>query len=316
MSRIEAYLDEASKAYYEGKPFLADDVFDHMANMIQYSKVGAKQHTHLAKHWTRLYSLDKYYEGEGTPPLKDVSNKINTPKLDGAAISILYIEGDLAQVLTRGDGIEGTIITDKFLATSLIPKKIEHKGILQVTGEIVAPKEIPNARNYAAGALNLKDIEEFKTKAISFYAYGVSPYITDNYISDMRYLKDLGFETVLANDLHNIYPCDGIVVRLIDNQKFEDQGFTSKFPKGAYAIKERGEAVETELLSVTWSTGKTGKVTPVAHLKPVMIGDALVSKATLNNPGFIEMLDLAIGDIVGVIRSGEIIPTIVYKVDA
>jgi DNA ligase (NAD+) len=91
-------------------------------------------------------------------------------------------------------------------------------------------------------------------------------------------------------------------------------GYTAKHPRGAYAVKERGASVETRLLDVIWQTGKTGKVTPVAILEPVMIGDALVSRATLNNIAFIRALDIKIGDTVGVIRSGEIIPCITHKV--
>jgi DNA ligase (NAD+) len=197
-----------------------------------------------------------------------------------------------------------------------VPLTTHHVGIHQVIGEVVAPKDIPNARNYAAGALNLKDLEEFKMRAISFFAYGVYPGFADTFSIDMMLLEEAGFQTVYANDLHNIYPCDGLVFRVNDNATFNSLGFTSKFPKGAYAKKERQEAVETTILAVEWQVGKSGKVTPVAILDPVMVGDALVSRATLNNKDFIEMLDLSIGDMVGIVRSGEIIPTIVYKVDA
>lgn len=318
MSKLEEYLTKAAEAYYAGQPFIPDDVFDNLADSIGYNKVGAKQHGHLEKHFKRLYSLDKFYEGEGKRPLAEVAanDLLRTPKLDGAAISILYIDGKLARVLTRGDGIEGTVITSKFVNGCIIPMEINHQGILQVTGEIVAPKYIENARNYAAGSLNLKSVEEFSTRALSFFAYGMFPAKTDNFVSDMYYLESLGFESVMQDNLDKVYDCDGIVMRIKDNKYFESFGYTSKFPKGAYAIKERAEAVETQILAVEWNVGKTGKVTPVAILAPVMIGDAKVSRATLNNVSFIQSLDLSIGDTVGVIRSGEIIPTITYKVDA
>jgi len=260
--------------------------------------------------------LDKYYEDEGAAPL-DGYQKTCTPKLDGAAISLLYIDGQLVRALTRGDGITGTDITDKMYARKdLVPLQVERLDIHQVIGEVVAPKDIPNARNYAAGALNLKDLEEFKLRAISFFAYGVYPTVCETFSQSMAELDYAGFQTVYANDLHNIYPCDGLVFRIDNNAEFESLGFTSKFPKGAYAKKERQEAVETTILAVEWQVGKSGKVTPVAILEPVMVGDALVSRATLNNKDFIEMLGLSIGDTVGIVRSGEIIPTIIYKVDA
>ena len=317
MNKIEQYLNIASRAYYAGTPMISDEVFDRLADSIGYNKVGAKQHESVFKHYHRMYSLDKYYEDEGVAPLQEYKVTC-TPKLDGAAISLLYIDGQLVRALTRGDGIEGQDITDKMYARKdLVPLWVERLDIHQVIGEVVAPKNVPNARNYAAGALNLKDLEEFKLRAISFFAYGVFPTVHDTFSKDMSLLeRNMGFQTVYANDIHNIYPCDGLVFRVDNNSEFVSLGYTSKHPKGAYAKKERGEAVETTILSVEWQVGKSGKVTPVAMLEPVMIGDALVSKATLNNPGFIEMLDLQIGDRVGVIRAGEIIPCITHKVDA
>lgn len=317
MNKTIQFLDEASKAYYDGSPIISDEQFDRLAENSGYTSVGAKQHENLHKHYHRMYSLQKYYEDEGATPLQEYKNKTCTPKLDGAAISLLYAGGQLIRALTRGDGVEGTDITDKMYARKdLVPLKVDREGIFQVIGEIVAPKGVVNSRNYAAGSLNLKDLEEFKTRAISFYAYGVYPTFEETFSSDMAYLGFLGFETVYANDLHNIYPCDGLVFRINNNADFFALGYTAKHPHGAYAKKERQEAVETQILSVEWGVGKSGKVTPVAILEPVMIGDKCVSRATLNNPAFIEALGLCIGDTVGVALAGMIIPEIQYKVDA
>lgn len=317
MNKIKAYLDKASIAYYSGTPILTDEVFDCLADSIAYNVVGAKQHEHLKKHYRQMFSLQKYYEDEGIKPLKNIKDITVTPKLDGAAISVLYIDGQLSQVLTRGDGTEGTDITDKFLTSNIIPLNIpDEEGILQVTGEIVAPSNIPNSRNYAAGSLNLKDISEFKTRAIHFYAYGVYPSLRTTFSKDMQALKSLGFNTVYDDGLSEVYPCDGLVFRVDNNEEFTKLGYTSKHPKGAYALKERAEHVETTLLAVEWQVGKSGKVTPVALLEPIMIGDALVSRATLNNGAFIEALGLMIGDRVAVIRAGDIIPCITHKVEA
>lgn len=314
---IKAYLDEASISYYSGSPIISDEVFDRLAESIGYSKVGAKQHENVCKHFYPMWSLQKYYEDEGVKPLAEYSNKSSTPKLDGAAISILYLDGKLSQVLTRGDGTEGRDITNKFLASkTLIPHSIDLLGAYQVTGEIVAPKHVENSRNYAAGALNLKDEAEFCTRAINFFAYGVYPYLTNSFSNDMQELSRLGFNTVQDPDIHKIYDCDGVVFRIDDNKLFTELGYTSKFPRGAYALKERKEAVETEILAVEWGVGKSGKVTPVAILKPVMIGDKCVTRATLNNSAFIEALGICIGDTVGVVLNGEIIPGITHKVEA
>jgi DNA ligase (NAD+) len=316
MNKLKAYLDEASIAYYSGTPIISDEVFDALADMTGYAKVGAKQHENVSKHYHQMFSLQKYYEGEGNKPLQGYSITA-TPKLDGAAISALYVMGKLVQVLTRGDGIEGQDITNKFLArTDLLPHTIDYMNPTQVTGEVVVPKYVTNSRNLAAGSLNLKDISEFKTRPLSFFAYGVFPTLTTSFSQDMRVLSSWGFGTVYDPEIHNIYDCDGIVQRVNDNALFEELGYTAKAPRGAYAIKERKEAVETKILSVEWGVGKSGKVTPVAILEPVMIGDKVVTRATLNNPGFIESLGLCIGDTVGVILGGEIIPCITYKVEA
>lgn len=316
MEALRKYLDDASRAYYNGDPIIPDAVFDKLSEVVKYNEVGAKADK-AEKHLYQLYSLQKYYEGEGKPPSL-IGVVDSSPKLDGAAVALVYVRGQLVRALTRGDGVAGIDVTDKFLASSsLVPLQLRQDmcpDVVQIVGELVAPKFIENARNYAAGALGLKDPEEFKTRALSFFAYGVQPYLSDTFRQDMEILSVMGFSTVKDPDIHNIYPCDGIVYRLNSNTEFLDAGFTSKHPKGAYALKERGASVETKLLDVVWQTGKSGKVTPVAILEPVMIGDAQVSRATLNNIAFIRALDLHIGDTVGVQRAGEIIPCITHKV--
>ena len=319
MDNVIEFLNRASRHYYNGHPIISDEQFDKLAEAVGYDKVGARQHENVERHYQRMYSLQKWYEGEGKNPLADIGRQKEisvTPKLDGAAISLLYVEGKLVRVLTRGDGIEGRVVTDKFLSTKLVPHEIKTQlPIVQITGELAAPKHVENSRNYAAGALNLGSVEEFKSRAVNFFAYGVCPYLTESYTKDMQQLARWGFGTVHERGLVEIYPTDGAVFRLDSNQLFEECGYTSKHPKGAFALKIRGECVETTLIAVEWQVGKSGKVTPVGILEPVMVGDAIVSRATLNNPGFIEALDLHIGDRVAIRRSGEIIPQIVHKVE-
>ena len=317
MDKIKDFLSTAARHYYNGDPIISDEQFDALADSVGYNSVGSKQHENTEKHFQRMFSLQKYYEDEKAKnPLHGRVNVSMTPKLDGAAISILYVEGKLARVLTRGDGIEGRIVTEKFLATKLIPHTISARlgNVVQITGEIVAPKTVENARNYAAGALNLLDVNEFKTRAVVFFAYGVYPYPTDTFDGDMKWLRRSGFATVQDHNIAEIYPTDGVVFRLSDNTEFDSLGATSKHPRGAFAQKERGTGIETVLLGVEWNVGKSGKVTPIALLEPVKIDDKVISRATLNNPGFIEALDIRIGDTVAVRLAGMIIPEIMYKV--
>lgn len=317
MQSIKTYLDNCAKEYYAGTPEIPDEVFDKLADISEYRTIGAKQHAKLNKHYKQLYSLKKYYEGEGEKPLASYKNLVASPKLDGAAISLLYVKGKLVMATQRGNGVEGTEITQKMYARKdLVP--LEVKGgmpdIFQVSGEIVAPKVVPNSRNYAAGALNLKDMTEFATRTICFVAYGVYPFLTGSYREDMLMLeRSLDIPSVLSKELTDMFPCDGMVIRIDSNDIFDDLGYTTLFPRGAYALKERSEAVETTILSVDWQVGKSGKVTPVANLEPIYIGDKLVSRATLNNSAFIESLGIEIGDTVGVILGGEVIPCITHK---
>ena len=316
MKNLRQYLNECARHYYNGTPIISDEVFDRLAESCDYKNIGAKQHENVQKHYFPMFSLQKFYEDEGKAnPLSSETNVSYSIKLDGAAISILYIEGELSRVLTRGDGKEGTDITEKFIGSNLIPQTLHCDGIVQITGEIAAPKHVPNARNYASGSLSLKDINEFRTRSIEFFAYGMQPTQYDTYEEDMDLLKRVGFNTVRDTDLDKIYPTDGLVYRINSNKRFEELGYTAHHPRGAYARKERSAGVVTKILDVVWQVGKSGKVTPVALLEPVLLGDATVSRATLNNIAFIEELDIQIGDSVHVIRSGEIIPCITHKVE-
>jgi DNA ligase (NAD+) len=300
------YLDKASKAYYDGTPFLSDEEFDKLAEMYGYNKVGAPA-ANAVPHYYRMYSLQKVHQGEVEPTFQE---PVKTPKLDGAAISILYINGSLAKILTRGNGEKGQDITDKI--RHLVPNSISNTSVLQVNAEVVAPSTIPNARNYAAGALNLKDLMEVKSRDITVVAYEILGINTVTYTENLKQLKLFGFNTV-ADSLEQ-FPTDGIVVRENQYSVFNAAGHTSKHPRAAYALKPKPEAQITKLLAVEWQVGRTGVVSPVAILEPVTIGEAVISRATLHNMGYINALGLELNCMVEVIRSGEIIPRIVRKV--
>ena len=123
-----------------------------------------------------------------------------------------------------------------------------------------------------------------------------------------------GFNTVDTFDYQN-YPTDGMVYRINSRKSFDKMGHTAHHPRGAFALKEQKEGVHTELLDVVWQVGKSGVVSPVAILSPVEVEGAIVSRATLHNIEYIRSLDLEIGCTVEVIRSGEIIPRILGRVD-
>jgi NAD-dependent DNA ligase len=304
------FLEKASLAYYSGCPIITDAEYDVLFAHYKCSNVGYTV-TDGIEHYYRMYSLQKCFDLNDAPlPLIDT---VASPKLDGAAVSLLYVSGKFTLGLTRGDGLIGKDITEKLAL--LVPESIPLTGALQITGEVVCPKTVENARNVAAGSLNLKDLEEFKSRPVSFVAYDIQGTKSKYWTESMELLSALGFRTVLDSNLRDTFPLDGEVYRINDTEHFQSLGYTSHHPRGAFALKEQATGVVTRLLDVTWQVGKSGVVSPVAILEPVMIGDASVSRATLHNIQYIEALNLELGCQVEVIRSGEIIPRILRKVD-
>ena len=269
-------------------------------------------------HKYQMYSLQKTFDNEELENWLRVKHEGQlvtcTPKLDGAAVSIMYRDGNLSSALTRGNGKIGLDILNKI--QYLVPTKINYLKEIQIDGEVVAPTSIPNARNYAAGSLNLKDPLEFKARCneLRFVAYDMRPYFIESWVDVLYMVESFGISTVYSIDA-SLYPQDGRVFRLDDTKYWSEQGFTAHHPRGSLAFKEQKDGVITKLKDVEWQTGKSGVVTPVAILEPVMIGDALVQRATLHNMAHIEQLGLEIGCKVEVIRSGEIIPRIVRRVE-
>lgn len=310
MSNIKNLLDLAIKEYHKGTPIMTDEEFNKLEEIYGYE--GISELPGNIKHRYRLYSLLKVVDDAKRP----FGGGIETNKYDGSAVSLLYSGGILIRGATRGDGEYGEDITPNVYMLLSIPNTINIFGEVQITGEVVAPDYIKNSRNFASGAIRTKDLEEFKGKAIEliFIAYDLQPHITDTYTETLNILEAAGFHTV-REEFPNI-PTDGKVFRLDNNQEYIEAGFTSKHPKGAYALKKSSDVdvKETELLEVKWQVGKSGKVTPVAIFKEIEIGDAKINKATLNNVGFIEEMELQIGDKILVTRSNSIIPKILGKI--
>ena len=306
---MQDFLKHASTKYYEGNPIISDEQFDALASVYKFHNVGY-QITDGTPHYFQMYSLQKFT----SKPTFDLHSYAYSPKLDGAAVSLLYVGGELKQALTRGDGKVGKDVTEKL--KYLVPNTISLEGsnIVQITGEVVAPIRIPNARNYAAGALNLKSQEEFEERNINFIAYDVQPSPCSTWTGAMQQLLFTGFATV-QNVQDGVYPTDGEVYRIDNYKKFQALGYTAHHPRGAFALKEVKKGVITTLIDVKWQVGKSGVVSPVGILEPVTIGDAIVQKATLHNIDYIRSLNLEIGCKVEVIRSGEIIPRILRRVD-
>ncbi|URC22560.1 DNA ligase [Serratia phage vB_SmaM-Kamaji] len=318
---IKEQIKLAQEAYYNGTPLISDEEYDVLVGRFPdlETEIGPAGDV---PHLYRMYSLQKVYLDRGDErPF--TGETYETIKLDGCAVDILYMGGELAQILTRGDGKKGKDVTDNVSMLN-VPRKIKQLLPTQITGEVIPLGDVENKRNYASGKVNLKDQDDFMDAIgegqLIFVAYGVQSDkdqvgLNGTYAEDMKWLEAQGFMTVGdTSGVLNNAPTDGRVVRINSNNEFNRMGFTNKFPRGAYALKEDDDGVETTLLNVTWQVGASGKVTPVGHFESIVIDDAVITKATLNNVDYIEALDLEIGCRIRVIRAGGIIPKIVERI--
>ena len=196
-----------------------------------------------------MYSLKKVFSKTDLPE-HYARDYICTPKLDGAAVSLVYAGGKLALGLTRGDGNIGKDITEKI--RRLVPSEIPERDTIQITGEVVAPASIHNSRNYASGSLNLKDIEEFSKRDLAFVAYDFKEDICSvyTYSHTLLILRLWKFSTVDTFPVED-YPTDGLVYRIDSNTQYDNMGYTSHHPRGALALKEAKEGQLTTLLDLS-----------------------------------------------------------------
>ncbi|MBQ3669773.1 MAG: NAD-dependent DNA ligase LigA, partial [Clostridia bacterium] len=270
-------------------------------------------------------------------------------KFDGLTICLTYREGKLVQAATRGNGVTGEAILPQALTIRSIPLAIPFRGTLEVHGECymrlsvlekynrTAAEPLKNARNAAAGALRNLDPAVTASRKLDACFYDVN-YIEGkeflNQAEMTEFLKSNGFpvsDVILpaANSgevLERIneieenrgsldYLIDGAVIKISDYATRRALGSTEKFPRWAVAFKFEAEEVTTMLRKVTWEIGRTGKLTPLAHVDPVDIAGASVKKATLNNYTDILRKRLRLGAKVWLRRSNEVIPEIMGRVD-
>jgi len=271
------------------------------------------------------------------------------PKFDGLAISLSYEHGLLAQGATRGDGERGEDVTPNLRTVHAIPLKIAEKGELEVRGEVLmyrkefdalnarqreaGEKEYVNPRNAAAGAVRQLDSRITATRRLRFFAYAIShaaraPWKTHSQALD--HLEKLGFpvcadrEVVQGADgllryYRNIqakreklpFAIDGVVYKVNRLDWQRSLGFVARAPRFALAHKYPAEEQTTEIVGIDVQVGRTGTLTPVARLKPVFVGGANVTNATLHNEDELRRKDVWIGDQVIVRRAGDVIPEVV-----
>jgi DNA ligase (NAD+) len=294
-----------------------------------------------------LKEFDQRIRKEITEPYEYVCEL----KFDGVAISLIYENGRLIRAVTRGDGTRGDDVTGNVRTIRSIPLQLSHQNIpalLEVRGEIILPRAgfekinserlrngeslFANPRNAAAGTLKNKNSSVVARRPLDCYMYAVLgtglPY--DSHYENMMEAKKWGLKISghisKVSDLEGIYSyiaswdhkrsglpfdIDGVVIK-VNPYRLQDQlGFTAKSPRWAISYKFKAEQAATRLRSVSFQVGRTGSITPVANLEPVLLAGTTVKRASLHNADQIRLLNLHIGDVVWVEKGGEIIPKIV-----
>ncbi|MGB5436088.1 MAG: NAD-dependent DNA ligase LigA [Maribacter sp.] len=271
-------------------------------------------------------------------------------KYDGASISLTYEDGKLVRAVTRGDGFQGDDVTTNIKTIRSVPLQLtgDYPPKFEIRGEIILPLDgfakmneeriaagedpYMNPRNTASGSLKLQDSAIVAQRPLDCLLYGIvgpNTGITSQY-QMLEKAREWGFKVPLIAQLckttdevmafvdhwdvhrHQLpYETDGVVIKVNSIQHQEELGYTAKSPRWAMAFKFKAEQVSTILNEITYQVGRTGAITPVANLKPVLLAGTTVKRASLHNADQIEKLDIREGDTVFVEKGGEIIPKIV-----
>lgn len=272
-------------------------------------------------------------------------------KFDGLSLSLTYENGKLLRAVTRGDGTKGDDVTTNAKTIQTIPKSLkgnEYPQMFEIRGEVFMHKpafdrlnaerlennEVPyaNPRNFASGTLKMQDSSEVAKRPLDCFLYFLytDKRLYTTHWESLQSVKNWGFHvcehTRLCNNINEVldfvhfweekrfglsYDIDGIVIKVNNYNQQQELGFTAKSPRWAISYKYKAQEVETILDKVTYQVGRTGAVTPVANLKPVLLAGTTVKRATLHNANEIERLGLHEGDTVLVEKGGEIIPKII-----
>jgi DNA ligase (NAD+) len=270
-------------------------------------------------------------------------------KYDGASISLTYDRGVLERAVTRGDGTQGDDVTQNIRTIPTVPLQLrgDFKGRFSIRGEIILPidgfnkmneqriaggeEPYRNPRNTASGSLKLQDSTLVAARPLKCFLYQMIADRTlfSTQIESLQAAHNLGFHVpqyhTHAQTIEDVirfikywdkertnlpYEIDGVVVKVNDIAQQEELGYTSKSPRWAIAYKFKAESTYATLESVQFQVGRTGAITPVAILNPVVLGGTVVKRASLHNADQIEKLDLYYGDSVAIEKGGEIIPKI------
>ncbi len=306
--------------------------------------------THIQRMWSMedVFTLDEVKEWLARVE-KNIGKHeyVCEPKFDGASMNLLYENGKLIRAITRGDGFIGEEVTDNVRTIQSVPLRIDYLDLIEIRGEVVIRKDdfehinaerlasdetpFANPRNAAAGSLRQLDSSISAKRRLVFYPWGLGENKLDSETlsEKMTFVQRLGFlsppysqacnspEEIEAFyhkliSLRDQIPMmmDGMVIKVDEINLQEDLGYTVKVPKWMCAYKFPAVEKVTQINAITLQVGRTGVITPVAEVEPVIIDGAIISRATLHNFDEIERKDIRIGDSVIIIRSGDVIPKI------
>ncbi len=362
IDELSERLNEASRAYYtDGAEIISNFEYDEMYDELLALEdetgyirddspsinVGYETAAGLPKvtHESKMLSLNKTKDREELKAWLGDRKGILSWKLDGLTVALTYENGRLAQAVTRGNGIEGELITQNVLACKNIPKSIAHKGRVMLRGEAVikysdfekinaaiedADAKYKNPRNLCSGSIRQLDPKVTAERNVNIYAFSL--YRADGADlktrhEGMEWLKGLGFETVDyllvdSSDLSDAIdkyeaaisdfdiPSDGLVLSFDDLEYSASLGETAKYPRDSIAFKWRDQQAETVLREIEWSPSRTGLLNPVAIFDSVELEGTSVSRASVHNINIMEDLALGIGDSIKVYKANMIIPQI------
>ncbi len=383
MPRVEDLVEQLRRAieqhnyqyYVLSNPTISDAEYDHLMQQLidleqknpelitstsPTQRVGSDRTTEFksVKHSSPMLSLSNTYNYDEVRsfwyrlPIEEPGFRLNCElKFDGLSIAVIYIDGELTQAITRGDGVEGDDVTENIRTIRSIPLRLQGENIphrVEVRGEVLLPyKEFErinkqriaqgdapfaNPRNAASGTLKQLDTSVVSDRRLdAFFYFLLSEEVTeDSHFKRLQLAQSWGIKTSIytqsCHSLEEIYDfinswdterlnlpfaTDGIVLKIDSLALQQKIGFTSKYPRWAIAYKYQPERASTQLLSVSYQVGRTGIITPVANLAPILISGTLVRRATLHNADFMTALALHSADYVYVEKGGEIIPKII-----
>jgi DNA ligase (NAD+) len=291
------------------------------------------------RHSEAMLSLDKCYAGDELAEwAKSFTGEVvATPKFDGIACALRYDgEGRLEVAATRGDGVVGDDITPNALAIEDIPARIAIKHPLEVRGEIYMRLSVfakfkaegmANPRNLTAGAVKLKDRAKSAAYKLSFVGYDLLGSTETTQEAELRRIEELGFPKIdrfllpkdaLMQGVERFtalrpkldYEIDGVVFKVNELKEQRRLGQTAHHPRFALAYKFQGDSGTSTLRRVEWSVARTGAITPIAVVEPVVLSGVTVTRASLHNAGFIGKLGLTLNAKVTIVRRGGVIPNV------